>query len=283
VQLFKTARDRAIASASAIPPLPHKATTVLRMLVTPDVSLRDVADVIATDPILTACVLKVANSAVFGRSRTVTSIREAVSRLGTMPLRRVAIAWAVFGVFDRFRTPGFWRHDRFLVHSGATAMLMSDLAEALESSDLDAAYLIGLLHDIGKLILAVKMPQEYQEAIRRQEVTRRPLTECELELLGVDHAEISGIAVEKWNLPDSVCLAIRNHHAVENALEDMASPSLTLMIAKSDEYINSLGPGLLESKFPPSGLISWPGHERATARALDSFRSSWQTSRTLFL
>jgi putative nucleotidyltransferase with HDIG domain len=253
------------------------------MLVSPDVSLRAVADVIATDPILAACVLKVANSAVFGRSRTVTSIREAVSRLGTMPLRRVAIAWAVLGVFDRFRTPGFWRHDKFLVHSGATAMLMADLAEALDSADLDAAYLIGLLHDIGKLILAVKMPEEYQEAIRRQEVTRRPLTECELELLGIDHAEISGIAVEKWNLPESVCLAIRNHHAPENGNGETASPSLTLMIAKSDEYINSLGSGLLESKFPPSGLIAWPGHERAAARALESFRTSWQTSRTLFL
>lgn len=256
---------------------------MLRMLVTPDVSLRAVADVIATDPILTACVLRVANSALFGRSRTVTSVREAVSRLGTMPLRRVAIAWAVFGVFDRFRTPGFWRHDKFLVHSGATAMLMADLAEALEFSDLDAAYLIGLLHDIGKLILAVKMPEEYQEAMRQQEVTRRPLTECELELLGVDHAEISGIAVEKWNLPERVCWAIRNHHAAENGRDDTASPTLTLMIAKSDGYINSLGPGLLESKFPPSGLISWPGHERAAARALESFRTSWQTSRTLFL
>ena len=253
------------------------------MLVSPDVSLKAVADVIATDPILAACVLKVANSAVFGRSRTVTSIREAVSRLGTMPLRRVAIAWAVLGVFDRFRTPGFWRHDKFLVHSGATAMLMADLAEALDSSDLDTAYLIGLLHDIGKLILAVKMPEEYQEAIRRQEVTRRPLTECELEVLGIDHAEISGIAVAKWNLPETVCAAIRDHHAPENGNGDTALPSLTMMIAKSDEYINSLGVGLLESKFPPSGLIAWPGHERATARALESFRTSWQTSRTLFL
>lgn len=281
--MYKTARDRAIASASSIPPLPHKATTVLRMLATPDISLRAVADVIATDPILAACVLKVANSAVFGRSRSITSIREAVSRLGTMPLRRVAIAWAVLGVFDRFRTPGFWRHDKFLVHCGATAMLMTDLSDALEASDPDAAYLVGLLHDIGKLILAVKMPEEYQQVVQRQEITRRPLTECELELLGIDHAELSGIAAEKWNLPEPVCSAVRNHHAPGNGVEPAASPSLTMMISKSDEYINSLGPALLESNFPPSGLIVWPGHETAAALALDSFRTSWQASRSLFL
>lgn len=281
--MYKTARDRAIAAAAAIPPLPHKATTVLRMLATPEIELRAVADVIATDPILAACVLKVANSAVFGRSRTVTSIREAVSRLGTMPLRRVAIAWAVLGVFDRFRTPGFWRHDKFLVHSGATAMLMTDLAESMHATDLDAAYLVGLLHDIGKLILAVKMPEEYQQVMRRQELSRRPLTECELEILGIDHAELSGMAIEKWNLPEPVCTAVRDHHAAANGLDPAAPPSLTLMISKSDEYINSLGAALLESKFPPSGLIAWPGQEEAAARALDSFRTSWQSSRSLFL
>lgn len=279
VDNYAKVRERAIIAARSVPPLPHKAVQVLRMLTTSDIDFAAVSKAIESDPVLASRVLQVANSSAFSRGGTIVSVRHAVPLLGVNALRRYAIGWSVLGVFNRLRMPKFWLHTEFLVHSTATAMLSDELARALHVREHDAAYVSGLIHDIGKLILAFYLPNEYFTVMHTQSMTGRPLRDCEMEAIGIDHAELSGIAATQWKLPQTVCMAVQYHHTP--LLDPTGGVPLSLLVSKADSFVNSLGHSVVENEGLPDGVMDWPGCETQTNRALEAFRSSWPVSRLL--
>lgn len=277
--IHATARDLAIAAARSVPPLPHGAAEVLKMLSSWDVDFAKVAAIIEKDPVLTSRVLQIANSAIFNRGASIGRVQHAVTLLGIMPLRAYAVGWTMISAFRRLRTPKFWDHKAFLAHSAAVASLSSQLANTLDREQSHEAYISGLIHDIGKLILAVNLPEEYSKVTNACRLADRPLRDLELDLIGIDHAELSGIAAENWHFPESICTAVRYHHTPW--LDLCCDLPLSLLISKADSFINSLDPALLTADQAPEAPFEWPGYQTQATEAVRAFQGTWLVTRSL--
>lgn len=262
-----------------MPPLPQGAGQVLAMLAAWDADFKKIAAAIEKDPVLATRVLCVANSGAFGRGHSIVDVREAVTRLGIGPLRAYAIGWTVLSVFNRMRTPKFWDHRNFVAHSVATASLTEQLAEALGHAQRREAYMSGLVHDMGKLILAVHLPDEYNSVIKAARLTDRPRRELEMDLIGIDHAELGAVAAHCWNLPEPVCTAIRYHHTPWGDV--FCDVPLSLVIFRANEFLNASQPPIEEDAETPAETLDFPGYQVEAGKALVTFWSMWPMMRSL--
>jgi putative nucleotidyltransferase with HDIG domain len=192
-----------------IKPMPVVVQRLCAMADAPDVDVREMARIMAADPALTARLLRVANSAFYGLSRQVTTVSYAISVLGVHTVRHIALATAIFGLRDRENVPldldAMWRH------SVAVAGIAHMLASPMCSKDSETAFVGGLLHDIGRLILADHYKQDYVSVLRRAREEDVLLQVVESEAFGVSHIEVGRALCEHWQLPATLS-AIFAHH-----------------------------------------------------------------------
>ncbi|OGC90824.1 MAG: hypothetical protein A2W25_12890 [candidate division Zixibacteria bacterium RBG_16_53_22] len=182
----------------------------------PDTSAYDVANIMSEDPALTAKVLRLTNSAFYGVSRTVTNVKQAVLILGLEVVKSLVISASVFEMFSRRENPDAGYLDYFWRHSLATAIVARIIARQIRITSLpeiEVAFSAGLLHDIGKLIIASELKDallEIKKALERDQA----LAEygAEIKVLGFSHADIGACLCVKWNLPESICRAVAFHH-----------------------------------------------------------------------
>ncbi|HZR16581.1 MAG TPA: HDOD domain-containing protein [Verrucomicrobiae bacterium] len=196
-----------------LPMLPRVHAEVTKELQSPDGSLEQVADYVRRDPIMCAKFLQVINSAFFGLSRQINDPGEAVMLLGAVRTRGLILISGVFSQFDDKPCPGF-SAENLLQHSLRVASLAQRIM-LLETDDPDQsnlAFTAGLLHDVGKLVLAANVPEMFATAQRFHRTKR--ITECaaELDVLGTTHAELAGSLLAAWNLPLAAVEAIAWHH-----------------------------------------------------------------------
>jgi len=165
----------------------------------------DFEAVIAKDQALVARVLKVANSGLYARSRTVPSIAEAVVLIGLDNLKRIVYSVSTEGLTRQDMTHyrfhpggGFW------MHSMAVGLTARVLAEAAKRPGLrsEEAFVAGLLHDVAKLVIDDFLPEGVSDADRAEE----------REAVGLDHAELAEYMLKQWHLPDAITEAVRGHH-----------------------------------------------------------------------
>ncbi len=169
--------------------------------------------IIARDMGLTAGILKLVNSPFFGLSRRMDSPQQAVSFLGVDILKGLVIYEAVFKTLDPAHYPDF-DVERLWMHSLDEARCCKAIAKAegMRGQDLDSAFSAGLLHDIGKIVLAEGCPEEYVRVLRKSQSENRPLAESEIALLGITHAEVGAYLLGLWGFPEPVVVAIAHHH-----------------------------------------------------------------------
>ena len=204
----------------SLPPMPATAAKLLLMAADPDVDIDDLAIVIEQDPPLASRMIGVANSAFYAPRQPVISIKEAIIRvLGLNMVRNIAFGMALTGGFSTSACPGF-DLTRYWVTALGTADLASGLARAANiegMTDPDTAYLVGLLHNIGELLLVHLFPREMDEAIgRTADQPDTSLVDQERSLLGIDHWGAGGFLMRHWQLPPVVATTIE-------ALADPAS------------------------------------------------------------
>lgn len=199
----------------AIPMLPAQAHRVLQMVGDPDVTIATLASVVSKDPVLATRVLGMANSALFGSMTSLRSVSEAVVRLGTRTVRNVVVT---VSMQSQFKSREVYGADgaRFMEHAVGTAYLAHLVADRLRSN-VDEAFLCGLLHDIGKLVI-LKTVHQYQE--RNGESI--PAEELRAAILQ-HHARCGALALAFWNLPEDVREVVRCHHAFEEAPDPQAA------------------------------------------------------------
>lgn len=176
----------------------------------------DIAQIIQTDQALSACTLKLANSAIYGPRSEIKTVREAVIRIGTIDLWALFMATETahvfFGVSSKhYDLHAAWRHSLF---TAAVALLLSGERGVGTPAEL---FLAGLLHDIGRLLMVKQAPVEYGDVIERVEAGAGKL-EAEIELFGFDHAEVGARLLESWALPTALVECVGQHHAPCNAL-----------------------------------------------------------------
>lgn len=189
-----------------LPPFSPVAVKLLSVLADERATFKEIAGLIALDPVLAGEVLRLANSGLYGRWLRVSSLLEAIARLGTGRLSQVAITAALWRGLPRRTAPfvrEWWRH------SIAAALIAQEYGQ---DSSTDHAYTAALLHGIGQLALFEDAPQDYPNLVERAYGERLDLLECEREVFHVDHAALAGLILELWGLPEKLCEAVSKHH-----------------------------------------------------------------------
>ncbi|MBK8801368.1 MAG: HDOD domain-containing protein [Fibrobacteres bacterium] len=207
-----------LGDGTGLPALPEVLMRLDRELSDPDVDLRRIGELAATDAVLAGQVIRMANSAYYARGgASITSIGPAIQRLGLRALKGLVFALTLpraFPAGSTFPTRALWRH------SLAVAALAGSLCEELSLSlaQKDEAWMGGLIHDIGALALATLAPNEYQHLLDRltQNATDgidSEIAEIEREVFGIDHAEFGAIFLrENWRMPDPMPQVAAHHH-----------------------------------------------------------------------
>ena len=223
--------------SKGLPTLPAYLLDLNALLSAPMVDLKKVGKVIRTDPSLTAQVLRLCNSALFGLRRRVISIEQAAVLLGTERLRTLVLTCSVMQ-FAGKNVPakallGFWQH------SFLSALLSERIARLVDYPEKEQAYLAGLLHDIGELPLwMVAMEEQAKD---------RPVPpsdwcdnlKLEREYFGMDHGKVGRWMAVSWNFMPSFLDVFEHHHDPENAQHD---PYLVAIVAAADQFLQTLAP-----------------------------------------
>jgi HD-like signal output (HDOD) protein len=233
----------AMETLQKLPPFSPVLNRLLAALAQEDVSFAKTADLIEKDTVLAGNVLGLVNSALYGRRNRANSVRHAVSLLGVNKLRNAALSMSIVRMWSRVGTPQQWSMARFNQYSIATAMLADSFSQHARVSYPEGAFTAGLFHDIGRLLIAVGMPKEYQEILRLFQSGDAPLPDCERDVLGITHAELSCLALRAWNLPEPIPTAVLYHHRPEED-PDSLKPGLlplSLIVNIAGIYANQIG------------------------------------------
>ncbi len=248
-------RDRALSSLAQLPPFSPILNRLIANLAQPDVSFAKIADLIEKDPVLAGNLLKLVNSALYGRRGTIDSVRHAVAMLGVNKLRNAALSMSVARMWNHVKTPPGWSLASFNLHAVGVAILSDLLAQRLPVDHGEGAFAAGLFHDLGWLLVVLGCPEEYDQASRLFLQEEPSGCQRELQILGTSHAELSADALATWNLPEPIQAAVRYHARWEqdpNSAQVNRIP-LSRVISAADYYVQRRGNHL--SVFEPGPQI----------------------------
>ncbi len=206
-------RAKAMKGLSQLPPFSPILNKLLATLSADDVSFAQLADLIEKDTVLAGNVLRMVNSALCGMRGTINSVRHAVSIMGMNKLRNTAMSLSVSRIWRSIDLPADWSPAMFNLHAIAVAILADLIVQRMEVEYPEGAFAGGLLHDLGMLLVAIALKEEFTAIRRECQSSGRSLADCERERLETDHAELSADALAEWNLPAPIQAAVRLHHA----------------------------------------------------------------------
>jgi putative nucleotidyltransferase with HDIG domain len=216
---------KVIAGIASLPALPQVYLELMQELKSEEPSLEKAGQIVARDMALTAKILQLVNSAFFALGRPIAHPAEAAIFLGTETLKALVLSLQVFSQFMHLRLPEF-SVENLWNHCWTTGVLAKKLCE-FEDADrttIGEAFIAGLLHDVGKLLLAANYPNQLQQSIREARQNSRTLWEQEYSLHGASHAEVGGYLLSRWGLPASVVEAVAFHHRPSQARRQAFGP-----------------------------------------------------------
>lgn len=220
-----------IAEVSDLPTIPVVATQVMSLLDKPDVELDEVADMILTDQVLAARVIKIVNSPLYRAAQEIRSVKRALIYLGFRHIRELILTCSfIEAVQDKggaFDIRNFW------VHSFGVGVVARIIAQRARYADIEKAYLAGLVHDIGEVVLSHYLQSEFQPVLEAVRVKAAKFYDVEQEQLGTTHCEIGHAIATKWNFPPDYREVILHHHDPEKASLD---PLLSAIVNLADLF-----------------------------------------------
>jgi HD-like signal output (HDOD) protein/ActR/RegA family two-component response regulator len=201
---------RTVTALGDLPSLPRTYEALTLALANPEVPLQTVARIIEQDVGVSAKVLQLVNSAFFGIAHSITSIQNAVSHLGINTLKNLVLAVEIFRAFKpRKEFPGF-SLERMQHHAQLTASIAARLPVPEHIADI--AVVAGMLHDVGKLILAWKLSEHFERVLAEASEANCPIYTVEERIDGFSHAEIGAYLLGLWGIPYSVVEGVALHH-----------------------------------------------------------------------
>lgn len=227
-----------VAFVSDLPPLPHVASQAIVMVEDPDTTAGKLTNLLGQDTALAARVLKIANSAMFSMQREITTLNQAIMVIGFKSLKGIIVA-ATLRQLNR----QFGKAEQMIwENSTCTAIGCHAIASFLRKPFVDEAFLLGLLHDLGKLVLVRQLPKEYQQVIT---TTKKGATfvDVEQESFGFSHPLIGALVAKKWNFSMEICQVILHHH--DPLGDDLSGPTdeKTAIVQAADAIGHLLGFG----------------------------------------
>lgn len=227
-----------VAWVGDLPPLPHVAAQAIALVEDPDTTAGKLTELLGSDPALAARVLKIANSSMFSCQREITTLNQAIMIIGFKALKGIIVAATLrqlnrrYGKLEKM----IWEN------STCTATCAHMIAQRLRKHYVDEAFLLGLLHDLGKLVLARQIPDDYENVVK-QTAKGKTFAEVETEELGFSHALIGALVAKKWNFSSETCQVILHHHDPLPASLQSDQDFKTAIIAAADTLAHFLGYG----------------------------------------
>lgn len=265
-----------------LPTLPIVVPQVLRLVEDHRSSAGDLARVIGSDQALTTRILRLANSAFYGFRREIVTINHAVVLLGFDTVKSIVLAATVFETLRDGEVASSFDREQFWLHVGSAAAAARLIAKSLRVADPEAAFVGGLLHDVGKVVLDRFFYRRYAEAARL--AAERPclIREAETNIFGVNHAEVGRWLAERWRFPAAIVEPVAFHHRPAAATPDHRA--LTAVVHLADLVTRNAGIGsggdvlvplpdaevLQRLKVGPAALQRWTedvAHEREAVEA----------------
>ncbi len=237
----KTTLEYVVNKAGELPALPQVAAKVLHLTNNPDSTIDEISRLITTDQVLTARILRLANSAYYGFTRKISSVSEALVILGLSVTRTLILASSVAKVMNKEVAGYALGKGELWKHSIVSAVAARTLANKVGYPDEEKAFTAGLMHDIGKIVMNTYIGPQIQKVVAMVESQKIPFMTAEEKILGFNHAQVGGRIARKWNLPEELAEAIYFHHEPHLADKD---PKLTAIAHVADAACMVMGVGI---------------------------------------
>ena len=209
-QQTQSLRDR-VKQIDGLPSFPATHAEIMKLARSDDATSDDLAEKIQLDPSFLAQVLKLVNSSYYGFRKPTTSLKLAVTLLGMEEIGNLVMAAQVFQQLGNYENGGGLNLGEFWRHSVGTAFIACAVAKKLQP-EVEAAFLGGLLHDLGKVVLDRYFSDYYGAVIEAVDTNNQTILAAELDLLGVGHEEIGGQLASAWNFSENYAACIEHHH-----------------------------------------------------------------------
>jgi HD-like signal output (HDOD) protein len=201
----------------SLPSLSSINKSLLGLVLTEQRYTAQIGEIIRRDPSLTSRLLRLVNSVYYGLSTPVTSIEEAVFYLGIRQIRQLTLVTPVIEDFQKLSNQCAFPWREFWQHCIGTAILTHEIAGVSQAAPDDSDYIAGLVHDVGKIVMAWAFPDHFTEIHHLAIQGARDLTEIEESVLGIDHAELGALYLERHRLSELLIQTARFHHQPEKA------------------------------------------------------------------
>ena len=226
--------------ARSIPLMPGAAQKAFQLATDPKADARDFVDVIQSDEALSSRIVKIANSVYFDRGQKSSTIEECVTVIGINELRCLLNANTLTDIFPckhPLRSM-LWTNDI------ATALIARELARSISPQKVEVAFLGGLMHDIGKLLLLQRCLDDYTNIVKQVESSGGSFLEAELDVFPFDHTQVGELIGQRWNFSSDLLEIISHHHSPWDELQNGSNtPSLAAIVKAADTIAHALGLG----------------------------------------
>lgn len=212
-RLQSTQLQQVVSQIKTLPSVPPLYTKLMQLLQSPNVRPDEIGDVVSQDLAMTTKMLQLVNSAYFGLPRQISNPTQAIILLGLNTVKTLALTLHVFSQLEGTNVNGFSAMT-LQRHSLMTATLAKKVALGMALNDYlaDCAFTAGMLHALGRLILATNIPRRYEPVLDRANAESLPLDVVEKDMLGVSHGDVAAYILELWGLPLPVVEAVLYHH-----------------------------------------------------------------------
>ena len=217
-----------------LPSLPSLYFRINQAVSSPDTALEEVGKIISSDPGMTAKILQLGNSAFFGIARQIANPSEAVQYLGIERVRALVLSLHVFSCFEKAQLKGF-SIDQALNHCMSTGVVAKLIArmQKVDRTVADEACTAGMLHDIGKVMLAASLPDQYEQAVKLAAERKISISDAECEIFGANHSQVGAYLLGLWGLPVTIVEAVAFHHEPQQSASKAFSPLTAVHIANA--------------------------------------------------
>lgn len=234
--------EQIIMSAGDLPTIPVVATKVMQLMEDENATADDLAKIVASDPAVAARVLKISNSSFYGCQRQIQTLPHAIMMLGFVTLKSVVIAASVKQVYHPFGLTEklLWEHS---FGAGLAARLIATETRQINP---DEAFLGGLFHDLGKIIMNFMDKAKFQEVMQRCYNEGTTFENAEKLVFDYTHEEVGALVIKKWNFPEHLMKAVLAHHTMNIADEE--DPYLALLsdvVSLSNIFCHRFGVGVV--------------------------------------
>jgi HD-like signal output (HDOD) protein len=262
------------------PTIPSLYLEVTNALNKPDVTTEEIGAIIGKDMAMTTKMLQVLNSAYFSLPQAITNPAEAVGILGFDTVKSLIISVKLMSEYDKIK-PVYFSIDNIWRHSTNVAWIAKEFAfvEGGDAAIAASAYTAGLMHDLGKVILAANFDQQYSGAYTLARKQQMPLWEVEKEIFGASHGEIGAYLFGLWGMPQDIIEAAALHHHPSQASKITFSPLTAVHVANALEYANNSNP---DDVVAPALDLQYLG-ELGLADRLDDWREAVCSSNSNFV